>query len=155
MLGGSLHDEAAWRREFASGALRGRVTRAGGRPLSSVVSPHEGPMAFDEHLASRIRKALGKEPGITEKKMFGGVAFLRHGHMFVGVSDNTLMARVGKSLYEDSLTREHARVMDFTGKPMAGYVFIDAPGTATDKAVRFWVKRCINFADTLPPKTKK
>jgi TfoX/Sxy family transcriptional regulator of competence genes len=112
-------------------------------------------MAFDEHLASRIRMALGKEPGITEKRMFGGVAFLRHGHMFVGVSDNTLMARVGKSLYEDSLAREHIRVMDFTGKPMAGYVYIDAPGTATDEALRFWVKRCIDFVATLPLKTKK
>ncbi len=82
-------------------------------------------MAYDEYLVSRIRKALGREPGITEKKMFGGVAFLRHGLMFVGVSDSTLMARVGKDLYQDSLAREHVRVMDFTGKPMAGYVYID------------------------------
>lgn len=111
-------------------------------------------MAYDEHLASRIRKALGKEPGITEKKMFGGLAFLRHGHMFVGVSDSTLMGRVGKSLYEDSLAREHVRLMDFTGKPMAGYVFVDEPGTATDEALRFWVKRCSGFVATLPPKSK-
>ena len=112
-------------------------------------------MAYDDHLVSRIRKALGKTPGITEKKMFGGVAFLRHGLMFVGVSESTLMARVGKPLHEESLAREHVRVMDFTGKPMAGYVFIDEPGTSTDEALRFWLKRCLDFVATLPPKAKK
>jgi TfoX/Sxy family transcriptional regulator of competence genes len=112
-------------------------------------------MAYDEHLASRIRKALGREPGITEKKMFGGLAFLRHGLMFVGVSDTTLMARVGKDLYQDSLARAHVRVMDFTGKPMAGYVFVDEPGTASDEALRFWVRRCTDFVASLPPKPRK
>lgn len=109
-------------------------------------------MAYDEHLASRIRKALGREPGISEKKMFGGLAFLRYGHMFVGLSDSTLMARVGKDHYQESLAREYVRVMDFTGKPMAGYVFIDEPGTATEDALRFWVGRCLTFVSTLPPK---
>lgn len=111
-------------------------------------------MAYDEHLASPIRKALGREPGISEKKMFGGLAFLRYGHMFVGLSDSTLMARVGKDLYQESLAREYVRVMDFTGKPMAGYVFIDEPGTATEDALRFWVSRCLMFVSTLPPKTQ-
>ena len=119
------------------------------------VRPHNSHMAYDEYLVSRIRKTLGREPGITEKKMFGGVAFLRHGLMFVGVSDSTLMARVGKDLYRDSLAREHVRVMDFTGKPMAGYVYIDEPGTASEEALRFWVKRSIGFVATLPPKPKK
>lgn len=109
-------------------------------------------MAYDEHLAQRIRRLLGNDPAFTEKKMFGGVAFLRHGLMFMGVSDSTVMARVGKALYEDSLAREDVRVMDFTGKPMAGYVFIDEPGTATDEALRFWVRRCLDFVATLPPK---
>ena len=112
-------------------------------------------MAYDEHLASRIRKALGRSVGITEKRMFGGVAFLRHGLMFIGVADGSLMARVGKALYEESLAREHVRVMDFTGKPMAGYVFIDEPGTATDEALRFWIQRCLDFVATLPPKPQK
>lgn len=112
-------------------------------------------MAYDEHLASRIRKALGKTPGITEKEMFGGIAFLRHGLMFVGVSHASLMARVGKALYEESLAREHVRVMDFTGRPMAGYVFVDEPGCATDEALRFWLERCLDFVATLPPKAGK
>lgn len=111
-------------------------------------------MAYDEHLASRIRKALGAAPGITEKKMFGGLAFLRHGLMFVGVLGRSLMARVGKALYEDSLAREHVRLMDFTGKPMAGYVFVDEPGTATDEALRFWIRRCVDHVCTLPPRAR-
>ena len=109
-------------------------------------------MAYDEHLAQRIRQQLGPSPAFSEKKMFGGLAFLRHGHMFVGLNDSTLMARVGKALYEDSLAREDVRVMDFTGKPMAGYVYVDEPGTATDEALRFWVRRCLDFVATLPPK---
>lgn len=112
-------------------------------------------MAFDEYLAGRIRKALGRTPGITEKKMFGGVAFLRHGLMFVGVTGSTLMARVGKQAYEDALAREHVRVMDFTGKPMAGYVFIDEPGIAGEQDLRFWLDRCLAFVSTLPPKKKQ
>lgn len=112
-------------------------------------------MPYDEHLVSRIRKALGSSPGITEKKMFGGVAFLRHGLMFAGVSGSTLMARVGKPHYPDSLAREHVRVMDFTGKPMAGYVFVDEPAICTDQALGFWLTRCLGFVATLPPKATK
>ncbi len=112
-------------------------------------------MAYDEHLTGRIRKLLGKAPGITEKRMFGGVAFLRHGLMFVGVSDSALMARVGKQNYEDSLSREHVRVMDFTGKPMAGYIFVDELGTVTDESLGFWLRRCLDFVATLPPKVHK
>lgn len=112
-------------------------------------------MPYDEHIAARIRAVLGKMPGISEKEMFGGIAFLYRGLMFIGVSGGTVMARVGKALYEESLARAHIRVMDFTGKPMAGYVFIDEPGISTDDALRFWVTRCVSFVATLPPKAKK
>jgi hypothetical protein len=112
-------------------------------------------MPYDEHLASRVRNALGPSQGITEKRMFGGVCFLRYGLMFAGVTDRALMGRVGKINYEDSLARRHVRVMDFTGKPMAGYVFIDGPGIATDRALKFWLNRCLDFVATLPPKAKK
>ena len=112
-------------------------------------------MAFDENLVSRIRAVLSAQPGITERRMFGGVAFLRNGLMFVGVSGNTLMARVGKANYEDSLGRKHVRVMDFTGKPMAGYVFVDPEGTSTHDGLSFWVNRSASFVATLPPKDAK
>ncbi|NJD08801.1 MAG: TfoX/Sxy family protein [Methylococcaceae bacterium] len=111
-------------------------------------------MAYDEILAQRIRNALVSDATVTEKKMFGGIAFLREGHMFVGVSGTSLMARVGKDNYADALRQEYVREMDFTGKPMSGYVFVDSPGTATDDQLHFWLRRCQNFLATLPPKAK-
>lgn len=108
-------------------------------------------MAYDEHLASRIRVVLGRAPGISERKMFGGLAFLRNGLMVVGVLDSSLVARVGKGLHDESLSRAHVRVMDFNGKPMGGYVYVDAAGTATDADLAFWLQRCMDFVATLPP----
>ena len=112
-------------------------------------------MPHDEHLADRIRAALVDHPHITERKMFGGVAFLREGLMFAGVSNAALMARVGKDHHADSLAREHVRPMDFTGKPMTGYVFVDPEGTKTEEQLRFWLDRCEAFVATLPPKVAK
>jgi hypothetical protein len=112
-------------------------------------------VAYDERLAQRIRSALQGKRFITEKKMFGGIAFLRKGLMFVGVSDASLMARVGKENYADSLSRKHVREMDFTGKPMQGYVFVDAGGTRTEAQLRFWLERCEQFVSRLPPKAAK
>ncbi len=79
-------------------------------------------MAFDEGLAQRIRELVQVRRGITERKMFGGLAFMSHGHMFVGVLGDTLMARVGSAEYAGALAQRHVREMDFTGKPMKGYV---------------------------------
>ncbi|MGH8751985.1 MAG: TfoX/Sxy family protein [Burkholderiales bacterium] len=112
-------------------------------------------MAYDERLAQRIRDALAGNQAITEKKMFGGIAFLRRGLMFVGVSDSSLMARVGKANHADSLSHKHVREMDFTGKPMQGYVFVDAQGIKTDKQLRFWLERCEQFVAALPSKSSK
>ncbi|MFN8574326.1 MAG: TfoX/Sxy family protein [Gemmatimonadaceae bacterium] len=112
-------------------------------------------MAYDEKLAERIRAVFHGNKHVTEKKMFGGIAFLRKGLMFVGVSDTALMARVGKEHHADSLGRKHVRPMDFTGKPMAGYVFVDAPGLKTEAQLRFWLERCETFVSTLPPKKTK
>ncbi len=112
-------------------------------------------MAYSEELAQRIRDALVGDRAITEKRMFGGIAFLRHGLMFVGVSGTSLMARVGKPSHADSLARKHVRPMDFTGKPMQGYVFIDAPGVKSEGQLRFWLERCEQFVSTLPPKGSK
>lgn len=109
-------------------------------------------MAYDEVLAARIRGGLADETAVSEKKMFGGIAFLHRGHMFVGVSGASLMARVGKAGHADSLGRAHVREMDFTGKPMQGYVFVDPPGTVTDAQLHFWLQRCLDFVATLPPK---
>ncbi len=98
-------------------------------------------VAYDEQLAQRIRVALGDDAAVTEKKMFGGVAFLRSGHMFAGVSNSSLVARVGKANYQASLSQAHVREMDFTGKAMRGYVFVDGGGLKTAEQLRFWLER--------------
>jgi TfoX/Sxy family transcriptional regulator of competence genes len=112
-------------------------------------------MAYDEKLAERIRLIMGEDSSLTERKMFGGLAFLYKSHMFVGVSGNKLMARVGKENYEESLSHKHVRLMDFTGKPMPGYVYIEAPGIKSDKQLTFWLELCKNFVSNLPAKPKK
>lgn len=112
-------------------------------------------MPYDERLAQRIRSALQGHPHVTEKKMFGGVAFLRGGHMFAGVSNSALMARVGRDNHADSLGRKHVRPMDFTGKPMQGYVFVDPDGLKTAAQLRFWLDRCERFIATLPAKASR
>ncbi|MCB1056842.1 MAG: TfoX/Sxy family protein [Acidobacteria bacterium] len=109
-------------------------------------------MAYDEGLADRIRRLLAGHPLIGERKMFGGIAFLRGGHMFAGVSGSSLMARVGKASYVELLGREHVREMDFTGKPMQGYVYVDPPGLEGEAELRFWVEHCESFVAALPPK---
>ena len=112
-------------------------------------------MAYDDKLAQRIRTALAGDKAVTEKKMFGGIAFLHRGLMFVGVSNDSLMARVGKANYADCLSRKHIREMDFTGKPMQGYVFVDAPGLKSEAQLRFWLGLCRTFVATLPAKVPK
>ncbi|HEY0685214.1 MAG TPA: TfoX/Sxy family protein [Steroidobacter sp.] len=112
-------------------------------------------MAFDEGLAGRIRDVLGKLPHITERRMFGGIAFLADGHMFVGILGDVLMARVGPENYAAALKRKHVREMDFTGKPMKGYVYVNPAGIAGDEELEEWVLQCRAFVKTLPPKDLK
>lgn len=112
-------------------------------------------MAYDEGVAERVREVVQSRPGITERKMFGGLAFMSHGHMFVGVLGSRLMARVGPMAYSDALMMPHVREMDFTGKPMKGYVFVEPDGYESDAALEFWVNKSYEFAASLPPKVPK
>jgi TfoX/Sxy family transcriptional regulator of competence genes len=82
-------------------------------------------MAFDPELAERVRTVLAGRPDITERRMFGGLAFLVDGKMFIGIRNASLMARVGPQRHEDALALPHVRPMDFTGRPMKGYVYVD------------------------------
>ncbi len=107
-------------------------------------------MAFDPGLAQRVREVLGERPGITERRMFGGLAFMVHGRMFVGVQDGSLMARVGPERHDDALAMPCVRLMDFTGRPMKGYVYIDPPAIAEDPALQAWVRWCVDYAAALP-----
>ena len=109
-------------------------------------------MAYDEGLAERLRELVQERPGIGEKKMFGGLCFLSRGYMFVGIVGEALMARVGPDAYGKALRRPHARPMDFTGKPMKGYVFVDPPGYEEDRDLKRWVEESLKFVGTLPDK---
>lgn len=109
-------------------------------------------MAFDQGLAERIRDVLIHYPNFSEKQMFGGVAFMFEGHMFVGIVGDTLMARVGTEQYQSALAKPHVREMDFTGKPMNGYVFIDPLGFEKDEDLESWVLLCRSFVQSLPAK---
>ena len=106
---------------------------------------------YDEGLAERIRQTLAAS-AFTEQKMFGGLCFLSRGYMFVGIVGEALMARVGPDAYEKALCRPHVRVMDFTGKPMKGYVFVDPPGYEEDRDLKRWVDGSLKFVGTLPEK---
>ncbi|MQA91225.1 MAG: RNA methyltransferase [Gemmatimonas sp.] len=111
-------------------------------------------MAFDEDLADRIRGVLGPRTGVTEKKMFGGLAFLLDGKMFCGIAKDDLMVRVGPDYHEEALQKPHVRPMDFTGRPMKGYVFVGPAGCDTEDDVAEWVERGTNFVSTLPVKSR-
>ena len=109
-------------------------------------------MAYDRGLAQRVREVLADRPGISERAMFGGLAFLVDGKMFVGIRNASLMARVGPERHQDALAMPSVRVMDFTGRPMRGYVYIDPPAFAADQDLRAWVVWCVEFVAKLPAK---
>ena len=109
-------------------------------------------MAYDEALATRVRKAFGRSKGVTEKKMFGGLCFLVNGNMCCGVAKNELMVRVGPDAYEECLQQKHAREMNFTGKPLKGMVFVRRQGLRSDDELKTWIQRGKKFAKTLPAK---
>jgi TfoX/Sxy family transcriptional regulator of competence genes len=112
-------------------------------------------MSFDSGLAQRIREAIEGSPGVSEKAMFGGLAFLVDGKMFVGIQESVLMARVGPERHLDALAVPHVREMDFTGRPMKGYVYVDPAGLTDDQALSAWVQWCFAYVAALPPKKAK
>ncbi len=112
-------------------------------------------MAADPGLVQRIQEILASRSGVSERKMFGGIAFMLHGNMLIGVNGTSLMARVGPSYYEQALATENVREMDFTGRPMKGFVYVDENGLEEDHQLEHWIQACANFVSTLPPKPAK
>jgi hypothetical protein len=98
-------------------------------------------MAYDEHLANRIRRALGDRRDFTERKMFGGLAFLCQGRMCCGIVGNDLMVRVPLAEFDAVLRRRYVRPMDFTGKPLRGFLYVSPPGFSTAASLRTWLTR--------------
>src|SRR5262245_15958499 len=102
-------------------------------------------MAYDEGVAERIRQALSGKENLTEKKMFGGLAFLMNGNMLVGVMGNRLLVRTGPKEHGSALKRAHTGPMTFTGKPMRGFVVVEPAGFATGQELRSWISLALGF----------
>ncbi len=105
----------------------------------------------DEALAERVRKAIGPD-GTREIRMFGGLCFTINGNMACGVLKDEIMVRVHKDEWEPMLAMPHARVMDFTGKPLRGFVYVAPAGIKADNDLQAWVDRGAAFARSLPAK---
>ena len=109
-------------------------------------------MAYSEDLAERVRDALAPRAGIRERKMFGGVAWMLDGNMACGVIGEDLLVRLERDEVEAALALEHVGPMDFTGRPMSGFVLVDAAGVVEDRELARWVDTGADFAASLPAK---
>ena len=110
-------------------------------------------MAYDEDLANRLRELLAQQDAITEKKMFGGLAFLLHGHMSVSASRNGgLLVRIDPADTDEALTLPHVELMNMSGRVMEGWLVVAPEGLATMRELGAWVQRSLAYVKTLPPK---
>jgi hypothetical protein len=110
-------------------------------------------VAYDEELANRVREQLAPYDAVTEKAMFGGLAFLVAGNMAVGITNTAeLMVRLGPGEGETALDEPHVRPFDMTGRPMRGWIVVERSGIGTDAQLGAWVERGVAFARSLPPK---
>ena len=109
-------------------------------------------MAYDQLLADRINLILNtKNIRFEEKKMMGGLCYLVDEKMCFGIVNNNLMARIDPEIYEDVLNKTGCKQMDFTGRPMKGFVFVEPIGVDLDSDLEYWVQLCLDFN----PKAKK
>ena len=106
-------------------------------------------MAFSESLAARTRDALARERSISEKKMFGGLCFLLNGKLLVGVFKDSLLVRLGADGAKSALTKPHVREMDFSSRPMKGWVVVEPDGIDSDRQLKEWVQQAIEFVVTI------
>jgi TfoX/Sxy family transcriptional regulator of competence genes len=110
-------------------------------------------VAYDEQLAARIRELLGRERGLTEQKMFGGLAFLIGGNMAIAASgQGGLLVRVDPAESDALVASTSARLMEMRGRRMPGWLRVDAADVRTKRELERWVKRGTSYARSLPPK---
>lgn len=110
-------------------------------------------MTYDKDLANRVREELAGEAGVTEKAMFGGLAFMLHGNMAVSASGRGgLMLRVGPDATDETLARPHTQLVEMRGRPMRGWIRVAPEGIETKSQLGAWVRRGVEFSRTLPPK---
>ncbi|MHB8957712.1 MAG: TfoX/Sxy family protein [Pirellulaceae bacterium] len=109
-------------------------------------------MAYSESLARRVRQMFAGNRAITGKKMFGGIGFMLHGNMCVGVWQTSLIARLGAEQAAAALKEPNVVEFDVTGRPMKGWVMVEADGIETDEQLSGWIERAVKFVETLPSK---
>ena len=109
-------------------------------------------MAYNEDLAFQVREILADQPGVIERKMFGGLCFMVDGNMCCGISNDDLMVRVGPAGQEEALAQPNARPMDLTGRTMLGFVLVGGEAAQADQTLTQWVQRGLDFAKSLPAK---
>lgn len=102
-------------------------------------------MAYNEQLANRVRERLTELPGVEEKEMMGGLVFMLNDKMCVGVVKNDLMCRIDREFHEKAVEMNGCRTMDFTKRPMTGYVMVDETGIKTNKEFDFWINLALEF----------
>lgn len=120
-------------------------------PTGEPAGPYHSAMAYDDALAERIRERLRHRFGLDEKRMFGCLVFFLAGNMLVGVTGDDLMARVGRDNADAALARPGARVFDFTGRAMRGWVVVTGD-ELDDAALDGWIDDAVAYVSTLPPK---
>lgn len=113
-------------------------------------------MAYDEYLADRIRLILKeKQIKFIDKKMMGGLTFMVDDKMCIGVIKNKLMARVGPDYYEEALSKEGCKIMDFTKRPLKGYVYVEPHAIDMDEELGEWIQRCLDYNPLAKASKKK
>jgi TfoX/Sxy family transcriptional regulator of competence genes len=112
-------------------------------------------MAYNEKLAERIREGLSGVNKVEEKKMMGGLTFMVKGKMCVGILNDDLMARIDPTVHEEALERKGCREMDFTGKPLKGFVFVGPEGTKGKSDLTSWIELALEFNKKAKPSKKK
>ena len=113
-------------------------------------------MAYNKFLSDRIRQVLeNKHVSFVEKEMMGGLTFMVDEKMCVGIIKENLMARIDPDIYEDALTRKGCREMDFTKRPMKGFVVVEPEGIDTDENLEYWVQLALDFNPKAKSSKKK
>ena len=102
-------------------------------------------MSYNEHLANRVRELLYSKKNVIEKKMMGGLTFMLNDKMCVGIVNDDLMVRINPKVYESALEKTGCREMDFTGRPMKGFVFVAPEGTKSKKDLEYWINLALDF----------
>ena len=112
-------------------------------------------MPYNEALAQRVRKQFAGNAAVSEKKMFGGLTFMLGDRMCCGIVKDDLMVRVNPADHEKLLTKPHVRPMDFTGRPMQGFLYVGPKGCERDADLKKWLQRATTFATSAPTKARR